>query len=79
VKIKDIPIWSKTKKPLIIALSGTGWGGWGRNKGGNVTNVQYKSNQNCHYESPLYNEHMLIKKKLEALTFGTIFLMAPND
>jgi hypothetical protein len=24
----------------------------GRDDGGNVNNVQYKSNQNCHYESP---------------------------
>jgi hypothetical protein len=28
---------------------------------GYVTNVQYKFNQNCHYESPLYNEYILIK------------------
>jgi hypothetical protein len=30
------------------------WGGEGvegRGNGGNVTNVQYKPNQNCHYES----------------------------
>jgi hypothetical protein len=33
----------------------------GRDGGGNVTNVQYKSNQNCHYEFPLHNEYMLIK------------------
>jgi hypothetical protein len=25
-----------------------------RDYGGNVTNVQYKSDQNCHYESPLH-------------------------
>jgi hypothetical protein len=28
----------------------------------NVNNVQYKSNRNCHYQSPLYNEYFLIKK-----------------
>jgi hypothetical protein len=33
----------------------------GRDDGGNVNNVQYKSNQNCHYKSPLYNEYTLIK------------------
>jgi hypothetical protein len=31
---------------------------------GYVTNVQYKFNQNCHYESPLYNEYILIKKEI---------------
>jgi hypothetical protein len=29
--------------------------------GGNGTNVQCKSNQNCHYESQLYNKYILIK------------------
>jgi hypothetical protein len=33
----------------------------GRNNGGNVNNIQYKSHQNCHYESPPYNEYILIK------------------
>jgi hypothetical protein len=28
---------------------------------GNETNVQYKPNQNCHYESLLYNEYIVIK------------------
>jgi hypothetical protein len=38
----------------------------GRDNRGNVTNVQYKSNRNCPYESPPYNEYILIKfiKKL---------------
>jgi hypothetical protein len=36
----------------------------GRDDEGNVTNVQYKSNWNCHYESPLYNEYILIKNKI---------------
>jgi hypothetical protein len=35
--------------------------GRGRDDGGDITNVQYKSNQKCHYESPLYNEYILIK------------------
>jgi hypothetical protein len=30
-------------------------------RGGNVNSVQYKSNQNCYYESPLYNEYILTK------------------
>jgi hypothetical protein len=29
--------------------------------GGNGTNVHCKSNQNCHYESQLYNKYILIK------------------
>jgi hypothetical protein len=47
-----IPIWSRTKKSLIIDLSGVG-GVKGERKWGNVTNVQYKSNQNCHFEPTL--------------------------
>jgi hypothetical protein len=41
-----------------------GWGGGlrGRDSGGDLTNAQYKSNQNCHYETlPPYNEYILIK------------------
>jgi hypothetical protein len=40
------------------------WGGEGlrgRDNEGITNNVQYKSNWNCHYESPLYNEYILIK------------------
>jgi hypothetical protein len=41
------------------------WGGEevlrGRDDGGDVTNVQYKSHQNCHCEFPPYNEYILIK------------------
>jgi hypothetical protein len=33
----------------------------GRDDGGNVNNVQYKSNGNCQYEYSLYNEYFLIK------------------
>jgi hypothetical protein len=40
------------KKPLVIALSGTGRVLRGRDDGGNVKNIQYKSNWNCHCESP---------------------------
>jgi hypothetical protein len=35
----------------------------GRDDKGGFTNVQYEFNQNCHYESPLYNEYNLIKIK----------------
>jgi hypothetical protein len=31
--------------------------------GGNLTNVQSKATGNCHSESPLYNEYVLIKIK----------------
>jgi hypothetical protein len=33
----------------------------GRDDGRNVTNIQYKSNWNCHYEFLPYNEYILIK------------------
>jgi hypothetical protein len=56
-----IPTWNRTKKSLAIASSGAGRGLRGRDDGGNETNIQYASNQNCHYESPLYNEYILIK------------------
>jgi hypothetical protein len=56
-----IPIWNRTKKPLAIALSGVRKGLRGRDDGGNINNVQFKSNLNCHYESPLHNEYILIK------------------
>jgi hypothetical protein len=46
-----IPIWNRIKKPLAIALSGVEKGLRERDDGGNVNNVQYKSNQNCHYKS----------------------------
>jgi hypothetical protein len=38
----------QNKKPLAIALNGVGR----RLRRGNVANVQYKSNWNCHYKSP---------------------------
>jgi hypothetical protein len=47
------PTWNRTRKPLAIALSEVRRGLRGRDDGGNVTNVQYKSNQNCHYEPPV--------------------------
>jgi hypothetical protein len=49
-------------KSLAIALSGVGRLRWGDGRG-NLTNVQYKPIWNCHNESPLYNEYILIKKK----------------
>jgi hypothetical protein len=47
-----IPIWNGRKKPLAIALSGAGRGLRGRDNGSDLTNVQYKPNENCHHESP---------------------------
>jgi hypothetical protein len=47
----------------ITVLSRAGRGLRGRSDGGNVTNVQYKSNWNSHYESPRYNEYSPVKKK----------------
>jgi hypothetical protein len=65
-------VWNRTKKLLAIALRGVG-GLKGRDEGGNVANVQYKSNGNCHYESPL-NEYILIKKiRLHALEIPAVW------
>jgi hypothetical protein len=36
-------------------------GGGGRDGGSDPTNVQCKAIWNCHNESPLYNEYILIK------------------
>jgi hypothetical protein len=55
-----IPIQNRIIKPLAIALSGARECWLGRYDRHNVTNVQHKSNQNCHYEFPLYNEYILI-------------------
>jgi hypothetical protein len=48
-----IYIWNKLKKPLTIAVSGVGRGLRRRDNGGDVTNVQYKPHQNCHYDPPI--------------------------
>jgi hypothetical protein len=45
----------------ILELNNIARGLRGIDNGGNVNNVQYKSNWNCHYESHLYNEYFLIK------------------
>jgi hypothetical protein len=45
----------------VIVLNGVRRGLRGRDNGGNVINVQSKSNQNCVYGSPPYNECILIK------------------
>jgi hypothetical protein len=52
VDVLHILIWNRTKKPLAIVFSEVGRKVRGRDDGGNVTNVQYKPNWNCHYESP---------------------------
>jgi hypothetical protein len=46
-------------KSLEITLSGVGRG----HAGSDLTKVQGKSIRDCHNESPLYNEYMLIKMK----------------
>jgi hypothetical protein len=47
-----IPIWNITKKALAIDWSEVGRRLRGRDDGGNVNNIQYKSDQNCHFEFP---------------------------
>jgi hypothetical protein len=46
----------------------------GRDYGGNINNVQYKSNWNCIYDSPTYNEYFLIKKLLKK-----IYILSPEQ
>jgi hypothetical protein len=53
-----ILIVTELKKPLAIASIVAGGGMRGRDDGGNTNNVQYKANQNSHYESPLYYEYI---------------------
>jgi hypothetical protein len=48
-------------KPLAIALSGARRGLEEGDGKGDLTNVQCKAIQNCHNESPMYNESILIK------------------
>jgi hypothetical protein len=55
-----IYLYETELKNLAVALSGVGKGLRGRDNGGNVNNVQYKSNRNCHYNPP-YNEYIQIK------------------
>jgi hypothetical protein len=43
---------NRTKKPLAIAVNGVGKWLRGRDHGGDLTNVQYKPNWNCHHEFP---------------------------
>jgi hypothetical protein len=47
--------------------------------GGNVNNVQYKTNQNCHYESsPPHNEYILILKKRFGISSFPFIVTAPG-
>jgi hypothetical protein len=50
-------------KSLTIALSGAEMGVGGVDSRGNLSNIQCKAIQNCHNESFLYNEYILIKMK----------------
>jgi hypothetical protein len=48
--VDGLHIRNRTKKPLAVALSGTGRGFRGRYSGGELINVQYKPIWNCHNE-----------------------------
>jgi hypothetical protein len=51
------------ERELKTSCNCFGWGGEGlrgRDNGGNVNNVQCKSDWNCHFKSPLYNVYILI-------------------
>jgi hypothetical protein len=58
-----ILILNRTKKPLAIALSGAGRRWRGRDGDSDLTNTQNKHIWNCHNESTLYNEYILMKFK----------------
>jgi hypothetical protein len=53
--------WNRTKKSLTIALSGAGRMLRGRECKGDLNNLQYRHVWNCHNESSLYKEYILIK------------------
>jgi hypothetical protein len=75
-----IPIRNKTKKPLVIQLFK--WGGRGlkmRDDGGDVTNIQYKSNRNCHSEVPLCNDYILIKIYLKSKKIISIVVESSTE
>jgi hypothetical protein len=70
-----IPIWNRARKLLAIVLSGVGKGLRRRDDGGNVTNAQYKPNQNCDYVtlsvSWIYPKKHLFKKNRKLQGRGT--------
>jgi hypothetical protein len=56
-----MPIQNRTNKHLVIVLSGAVRGSRERDRGDDLTNVQYKPIWNCHNEFPPYNDYILIK------------------
>jgi hypothetical protein len=55
--VDGLHIRNRTKKPLAVALSGSGRGLRGRDDGDYETNVQRKSNQIVIMNPPLYNNY----------------------
>jgi hypothetical protein len=53
-------LYTFVEKIYKKTIWGVGRGLKGRGDGGDLTNVQYKPNQNCHYEYP-HHEYILIK------------------
>jgi hypothetical protein len=51
----------QNKNLLAITLCRVGKGLRERGNGGNVNSVQYKSDWNCHFESPQYKEYIQIR------------------
>jgi hypothetical protein len=49
-----------------------GEGSRGRDGGDVLTNVQYKPIWNCHNESPLYNEYILMRKEKSILEMSNV-------
>jgi hypothetical protein len=60
-----ILMWNRTKKPFAITLSRVGKGVKGREGGGDLNNVQYKTIWNCPNGSPLSNKYTLIQILIE--------------
>jgi hypothetical protein len=59
-------------KLLALNEERTGMARAGGDEGGNLTNVQCQAIQNCHNESSLYNEYLLIKMKKNKTEWGQI-------
>jgi hypothetical protein len=64
---------------LAIVLSEAGESQGGGDGGADLTNVQYKPIWTCHNKSPLYNEHILMKKLMGKPEFSNQEFLFKSD
>jgi hypothetical protein len=57
-----LPIWNRTKQPLAVVFSGTEKRVEGQMLGAMKLMYNINPNGNCHFESPPYNDYIVIKK-----------------